>query len=60
MLPVSSIALPCGLLTCLALEATGAFGHGAEMPAHAREVLTRYADEQMRRIKGPEAAELIV
>ncbi len=42
MLPVSALTLGMGLATCLALEVTGRFGYGEELPASVREVLERY------------------
>ena len=38
MLPVSGLALPVGLVTCVGVEMTGVCTYGAAMPAHVRQV----------------------
>ncbi len=40
--PVSLPVLAAGLLTCLALEATGVFGYGARLPDNVRQVLVDF------------------
>lgn len=39
MAPITMPVLACGLITCLLLEATSAFGYGAQMPEKVRKVL---------------------
>jgi len=46
MAPVTMPVLVVGLGTCLALEATGAFGYGAKLPPAVREILTEYDVEE--------------
>ena len=48
MLPVSSIVLPLGLITCLILESSATFSYGVEMPPHVRKVLKQFAQVSER------------
>ena len=46
MAPVTMPVLVCGLLTCLLLEITGAFGYGALLPDRVRTVLEDFDTRQ--------------
>ena len=60
MLPVSGLALPVGLVTCVGVEMTGVCTYGAAMPAHVRQVLTVFAQEEYGKIRNLEKAELAI
>lgn len=57
MLPVSLPVIAAGLVTCLILEKTSAFGYGAKLPASVRVILKDFdVDEQKKRTNQDRAA----
>lgn len=54
MAPVTMPVLVCGLLTCLLLEMTGAFGYGALLPDRVRTVLEDF-DTRLSANRNPRA-----
>jgi NhaB family Na+:H+ antiporter len=60
MAPVTMPVLVSGLLTCLALEATGVFGYGAKLPPNVRKVLEDYAEKEGARANTRSNAKLVV
>jgi len=46
MAPITMPVLAAGLLTCLALELTGKFGFGEQLPDQVRDIIKGYLDNQ--------------
>ena len=60
MAPVTMPVLVVGLVTCLALELTGAFGYGAKLPAPVRKILQDYDAEETKRRTPSQVARLLI
>ena len=60
MAPVTMPVLVVGLVTCLALEITGAFGYGAKLPAPVRKILEDYDTEETKRRTSSQVARLVI
>jgi NhaB family Na+:H+ antiporter len=60
MAPVSGLAWPAGIITCIGVELAAISSYGTKMPAHTREVLTEYLENEYKSMHEPEYAELIV
>ncbi len=60
MAPVTMPVLAIGLITCIVLELTGAFGYGAKLPAPVRAILNDYDVEESKRRTASQVARLII
>ena len=60
MAPVTMPVLVVGLVTCLALELTGAFGYGAKLPVPVRKILEDYDAEETKRRTPSQVARLLI
>ncbi|WP_105104398.1 sodium/proton antiporter NhaB [Microbulbifer pacificus] len=58
MAPVTMPAFAAGLITCVLLEKTKAFGYGARLPDTVREVLASFAREQEQKRTQRDVVEL--
>ena len=60
MAPVTMPVLFCGLLTCWALEKTGRFGYGAQLPDNVRQVLVEFQEKEETQRNARSNARLVV
>ena len=60
MLPVTLTVLPSALAVLVAVEKTGRFGYGAQMPEEVRWVLADFADKEFGRMKLLDKTKLVV
>ncbi len=60
MAPVTMPVLACGLLTCLALEASGKFGYGATLPPKVRLVLEEFEAKESAKANPRSNAKLVI